>query len=290
MAHRFCVYGRVVVCDRPLDSSRVSALPDPASASKAADLHVWVDQPPDQPSFASYEVGGVARLSFHDGRHIHLQMLRPLDDAVVDHLVVDLAVPTGLTAWCAPVLHASGVAWGGSAVLFTGPSGAGKSTLALAAVRAGAGLLADDGVLCEPDRTVRGEPTSMRFHGDHATAMIGQTQGPVVTPTGKRRHDLAWVGVEVRPGPLPAAALVAIDDPGTAGGPARLWRCGAAEASAVVARSLFDPPSAADQAAGRLDRAAELAGWLPVWRLTYPRRLAALDDVVALVRARLDVG
>jgi HPr kinase/phosphorylase len=58
------------------------------------------------------------------------------------------------------VVHASAVAWHGRGVLLRGPAGAGKSSLALALLRAGAVLVADDlvAVAAEGGRLVARAP------------------------------------------------------------------------------------------------------------------------------------
>jgi P2-related tail formation protein len=59
----------------------------------------------------------------------------------------------------------------------------------------------------------------------------------------------------------------------------------AAEATDVIVRSFFTPPGPPAMALEYLDRASSIAGWLPVWRLEYPRELAATDAVLAAVQA-----
>jgi hypothetical protein len=61
-------------------------------------------------------------------------------------IVAAQALPLAATVRGMEVLHASGVALGGKAVLIAGPPGAGKSSLAAALIRHGGQLLSDDAV------------------------------------------------------------------------------------------------------------------------------------------------
>jgi len=64
-------------------------------------------------------------------------------------LIPAQALPLAATLRGLEVLHASGVVWGGQAVLFAGAPGAGKSSLAASLLHRGATLLSDDTIALE---------------------------------------------------------------------------------------------------------------------------------------------
>jgi len=233
---------------------------------------------------AQYQLLDLAMLTFGEDRHVHLQQLQEMPAPILQHLLVDVAVPTALTAWDQPVLHASAIDRGAGAALFTGPSGSGKSTLAIAGATRGAALVADDGVLVSAvDRQGIGSITTLRLHAEHATDLLPSVQaGEVVTLTGKRRIDADAEGIRLASGARPVLALFAIDRVGD-GAAVRVTRCGAAESTDVIARSFFAPPGPPASAIRYLDLASSLTAWLPVFRLEYPRDPRMLDAVLEAV-------
>ena len=283
MMARYTTYGRTIESEQELALPRAEEGPGTAEPV----FRLSTDQSARPGATASYRLLDLAELTLHEGRRVHVRQLEPMSEAILQHLLVDVAVPTALTAWDQPVLHASAVDWGQGAVLFTGPSGSGKSTIAIAAATRGARLVADDGVLVEMgDRSGIGSITTLRLHAEHAAELLptGQT-GEVVTLTGKRWVDAAAEGIELASGARPVLGLFAIDRAGEARSEVRVSRLRAAEATDVIVRSFFTPPGPPAMALEYLDRASSIAGWLPVWRLEYPRELAATDAVLAAVQA-----
>lgn len=276
---RYTSYGRTVASEHPLDLP----LAGPDAADAIFRLTTGETTPPG--ASTGYPLLDLAELSFHEGRRAHLRQLSSMSRPILQHLLVDVAVPTALTAWDQPVLHASAVDWGDGAVLFTGPSGSGKSTLAIAAASRGALLVADDGVLVEGDSHLGiGSITTLRLHYDHATDLLPAVQaGEIVTLTGKQRIDPDAVGIALAAGPRPVLALFAIDRIGAAS-TITVTRCRPAEATDVIARSFFAPPGPPALALDSLERASTIASWLPVLRLEYPRDASRLDDVLEAAR------
>jgi len=88
-------------------------------------------------------------------------------------------------------LHASAVAFGGTAVVFCGPAGAGKSTAAAACVAAGAEVLADDLVaVTELGQTWQAHPgvRSIRLWDEGASAILGRADhAPAFSSTWDKR-------------------------------------------------------------------------------------------------------
>jgi hypothetical protein len=128
-------------------------------------------------------------------------------------IVAAQALPLAATLRGLEVLHASGVALNGKALLIAGAAGAGKSSLAAALLRAGAQLLSDDAVALSLSTTgLTAYPGSvalqLRVAEDQqlsAEARAAQGQ-PVSSSDGKRRyvgHDAA--------GPVPVAGLLLLE-------------------------------------------------------------------------------
>lgn len=281
--HRYRSYGRVITSDRPLPLPAAENAPDPVVANIRLGSHGG-----DADATAvSYCPNDSIRVTVRDDHTVVLTPLEELSEDVLDHLTLDLAVPIAMTAWVAPVLHASAVVWGEEAVLFAANSGAGKSTLALACAREGARLLADDGVLIEPGSgEVSGQLSTLRLHPEQAAALLEWVpDGPVVTPTGKVGHNPRRLPIATTTASARAAALISIDAEGEPGAPPRLETAGAAESVAVIARALLAPPTATRTDVGRLDVAAAIAEHLPVMHLRYVRDLRLLPQVVALLHA-----
>lgn len=273
-------YGRTIVSDHEID------LPLAAPGAPAPMFRLSTDTTTPAGVITGYELPDLVELTLHDDRRVHLRQLGPLSPAILQHLLTDVAVPTALTTWDQPVLHASAVDWGDGAVLFTGPSGSGKSTLAIAAATRGACLVADDGVLVDLESHAGiGSITTLRLYGDHASELLPSVQaGEIVTPTGKQRIDPDAGGIERTSGPRPVLALFAIDQIDD-GRETQVLRLGPAEAADVIVRSFFSPPGPPASALPYLDRAASIGSWLPVFRLIYPRDQTLLDDVLDAVRS-----
>ena len=276
---RYTSYGRTIASEYPLD------LPPADRGAAEPVFRLTTDDTTPAGASVGCSLLDLAELSFHECRRVHLRQLAPMSPPILQHLLVDVAVPTALTAWDQPVLHASAVDWADGAVLFTGPSGSGKSTLAIAAATRGARLVADDGVLVEAtNQTGIGSITTLRRHHDHATDVLPSVQaGEVVTLTGKQRIDPDAEGIELASGPRPILALFAIDRIGESAS-IRATRCRPAEATDVIARSFFAPPGPPALALESLDRASSIAAWLPVLRLEYPRDPSRLDQVLDAAR------
>ena len=84
--------------------------------------------------------------------------VEPPQDALDAELALRAAFYLGPVGQGGVLLHASGVAFGGTALVAVGPSGAGKSTFARLARRAGGELLSDEVVSLLPDGRVLGTP------------------------------------------------------------------------------------------------------------------------------------
>lgn len=128
------------------------------------------------------------RASFHP--------CRGSDEATVEHLLLDQALPRILGHYGHLMLHASAVDIGGRALCFVAPSGAGKSTLAALLARNGHRVMADDVVrLRAADTDVRVHPgyPSLRLWDDSAALLSSdhvQSDRVMATYSSKRDYRL----------------------------------------------------------------------------------------------------
>lgn len=125
------------------------------------------------------------------------------DEDLREHRIVSSAVCTLLAMRGDLVLHASGVATGGRAVLFCGPTGRGKSTLALELGKAGHGVLGEDGVAID---LAGGEPVA--YPGARGIRVRS------LDVDGSPRTDLVPDPAPEEPPPCPVAATVLLGERG----------------------------------------------------------------------------
>ncbi len=181
-------------------------------------------------------------------------------------------------------LHGSGVVVGGTGVAFLAPKLHGKSTTAAALVRAGAQLISDDILAVTPGErpmVLPGIP-AVNLWRDSAR----QFQPTAVPGDATRKQRIDWGALGARADvPVPLAAVYLLS-------PVR------AEPGAAVRRQRMPPVVAAlslvgqakiggllgpVHAAALLERCVRLSTAIPVYRLTVPRELGRLGDLVRCV-------
>ena len=177
-------------------------------------------------------------------------------------------------------LHASAVSIDGGAIAFLGPKHAGKSTTALALVRAGARLLADDAVVARVDTS--GTPWAAagvqrpRLWTDSVRALrldVGSSEGE------KPTLDPLPAG-QLEPGEVPLHACYILN-PSSADG-AAVVRNDVSPVHAALAFVQFSKLGAllgGSEAPVVLDRAAALAEAVPAYVVDVARDLRQLDGV-----------
>jgi hypothetical protein len=202
------------------------------------------------------------------------------------HLLIDQVVPLVLGHLGHLVLHAGAFTTDRGAVALAGPAGSGKSTLTARLGVHGVPLLADDALVLEPrgaDWFARPAYAGLRVWPDVLAAVHDRDAPPVAPYTDKRRLG-AGDG-------LPFAATGAPLD--------RIYVLGyeVTEAIAIrplsrrealmalIALTLTMDPFDTRRVVAQLDRAHRLCRDVPVRHLSYPRQLAALDDVHAAILA-----
>jgi hypothetical protein len=188
-------------------------------------------------------------------------------------------------------LHATAVALEGRAIALLGDCGYGKSTLGAALVGSGGTLLTDDLlVLSEAPSGFRahaGPPRIKLFPGVADRVLPGRPRGsPMNNLTAKRVIPLGRAPIA----PVPLGAIFLLVRPSTRGRGDRITvrRLAPRRACLELIRSTFnamvvEPPRLARQ----LDLAARVAARVPVFSLSYPRRLSRLPAVARAVTSRL---
>ncbi len=205
-----------------------------------------------------------------------------LESARTDILGRVMAV--ALAAAGIPTLHGSGVTLRGRGVLFLAPKRHGKSTTAAALVRAGGELLGDDTIAVVP--------------GDHPTVLPGvptvnlwrDAAGwvhPAVAASGagdagkKRRIDWGSLGARAEHA-APLEALYLLDPAGADyGGEVHRDRLPAVPAAlALVGQAKIGALLGPANAPTLLAQVASLSAMVPVYRLSVPRALGRIGDLV----------
>jgi hypothetical protein len=173
------------------------------------------------------------------------------------------------------VLHASAVAVGGRGVVFLGAKGAGKSSLAAACLRAGHGFLTDDVLpVGAGGELVPGFPQIKLV-----TPLEGLAGAVPMPEIGKSRLDVGETAAAA-----PAAVLYVLRGGGALGcepvtGAAALGAVMGNSYMARFGREFFVGAGAA----AHLVQCADLLRVAPVRRLTVPRGLGRLAEVVGFV-------
>jgi hypothetical protein len=187
--------------------------------------------------------------------------------------------------------HATAGALDGCAVALLGQCGYGKSTLGAALARSGGSVLTDDmlvlsetpaGFLAQP-----GPPRIKLFPRVAERVMPGRPAGhPMNRLTAKRIISLGGTP----PAPVPLRAIVILVKPSTRrrgdGITIRRlapWR-GCLELIGGTFNAMVVEPARLTR---QLDLAARIAARVPVFSLSYPRRLSRLPAVVGAVSSRL---
>jgi len=236
------------------------------------------------PGLASYVIDLAAR-------RVEIQPRAGCAENTLAHLLLDQVLPRAVCHEGRVVLHASAVQLeAGKAVAFTGVSGRGKSTLASAFHRAGYGLLSDDCLLLERrENTVHAIPAypSLRLWPDSADALFARREAESLQAAEMAHYTSKQVF-----SPLVAASL-AVRSPLRAlfllGPPVDDGSIGVEETRGMSAiMALIEAQFALDvvdrQAVQRnFECVQQVAGHVPLFRLSYPRDYGILSQVCAKI-------
>jgi len=186
-------------------------------------------------------------------------------------------------------LHSTAVVAGGKAVAFLGDSGYGKSTLASAFVEAGHALLTDDLLLIRKiDGICTGfpGPARLKLFPEVARRFLPQqANGTPMNPDGPKLIIPLKQGQSCGH-PVPLHAFYVLDEAQTGISDVSLTPLTERESLIELIRSTFNSRLADPR---RIHQQFLAAQWLvrsiPVKRLTYPRRLDVLPQVLDVIRA-----
>lgn len=304
--YRYCVYGLTIDSDIPLalphegvgELGRVELCAGAATLFETATLAARFESRPDDwyqygflPDGASYvRWGDVGEfLVSAAGRRI---MYRRFDRASFESFQVYMlgqALSFALIRMGFEPLHATAVVVDGRAAAFLGESGYGKSTLAACFLEAGFPVLTDDVLML---RDVAGAivaypgPSRIKLFPKAAAAFLGDIPPGVPMNTGAKKRILS---LETRHGygrPVALGAIYAIVPPTEARGyrDVRIeTMTGRASALALIQGTFNRKVVNAARLARQFSASTMLAERLPVKRLSYPRVLAKLPEVVAAI-------
>jgi len=186
-------------------------------------------------------------------------------------------------------LHGSAVTLDGSAIGFLAPKGTGKSTTAMALCAAGGALVTDDMLAVHPSTMPTAWPAlaAVRLLDDSARR-LGRSEGSPLDPkSGKYRvTSLPEAQVEKRRVPVAAIYELASVMADMAAPAAHRVRLTGVNAIAALLRHLKtgDVLGEADRTSLFM-RAADVARYVPVFRLEVARDFARLSEVVAQLRS-----
>ncbi len=188
-------------------------------------------------------------------------------------------------------LHATAVVVDGAAVAFAANSGMGKSTLAAAFLAAGHQVVTDDMFVL---RDVNGCPSvfpgprriKLRPHVSQRFCASRMNLGVMNPWTDK--WILPLQEDESSSGPLPVRAIFILEEPDDPAAPVVVERLPRADAVLALVGATANLQLRSPQRLRRqFDEAVRLTESIPVMRLSYPRRLELLPDVLQAVRAQV---
>jgi hypothetical protein len=193
-------------------------------------------------------------------------------DDTLRHVLIDFILPLLITHRGELVLHASGAALPGGAVLLIARSGSGKSTIAAALAARGARVVADDAI-------------ALREDGDGGLVAIGAYSGLRLWPDiqessrpDKRRINPGNSAIPFAGVPVPVAGIYVLDP--SPSGPIRIDPLPPREAvMAIVSNAYVLDCGDRDRLERQLDRVVGCARAVPVRRLAFPHDASRLDEL-----------
>jgi hypothetical protein len=306
--HRHLVYGVVVASEFMLNS--IDQVPE-ANAETAirisfgsaddfrqrgqgrtADPDDWIEHAvlPDGGIYMKVE-GVFEALVSADGGSIVCARLGDADTRSFEANLLNFALSAALTLRGEEPLHATVLALDGTALALLGPSGAGKSTLAAYLIGQGAQLITDDML-----RLTFAHGTGFAHHGPHRLKLFDEPARRLLPRAmSDGQFDALSEKLMIEPGlpaparhqPRPLSALFWLGDPPapSASDDVSATRLAGMELMRVLTASAMDIRNyAPDRLARQLSFAQHVAQTLPVYALSYARRYALLDRVVAQIR------
>lgn len=297
--HLYSVYGLGLHSEFPIpellecDSSAPDIVVRRAPVSVTAPRDSIAAQPDPDDSWAERRAednetlcvfSGVGRYLVRAGGSVLVDADRDADFAAVRHLLLGPVLAHLLWQRGMFALHASALCIGGRTAAFVGVSGEGKSTLAAALVARGHELVCDDVAALEEGERLAVRPgfPRIRLHAD-SLAGLGEdaTQLPRVhMHMDKRLKSVAQFAREARP--LDRLYVLAT-------GPLGVEPLGPGAAVMELLRHTYYAHQYAPLYGfpQQLQRATSIARRLPAYRLTRPKDLARLGELVGFVEAHV---
>jgi hypothetical protein len=311
-ARRYVVYGLVIESDLPLTSvdEAVDSLAEPAikivlgvpDDFRAA--RNVAGGPDDWIQHVSLVNGGIyvrieglfETIVSPDGRRALFQPLGLVDERSLEANLLNFIVSAALTLQGEEPLHSTVIDLGGRVVGLLGVSGAGKSTLAAYFIGQGADLLTDDMLRLE---FVDGKalaypgPYRLKLFDEPARRFLPEARkhGAFNGLSGKfMMQPREAMNSPRRPHPL--SALFWLGDPDATPAPqdVSLKRLGGAElARNLIASAMNTRYHRPERLVRQFRFSEQVAQFLPVYELSYPRKFEVMPRVVDEIRRAADL-
>ncbi len=203
--------------------------------------------------------------------------------------VLGRVMAVALHAEDVPTLHGSGVSLGGTGIAFLAPKLHGKSTTAAALVRAGAALLSDDILAVVPAASplvLPGVPTVNLWH-DSAERLTARSDGH----DAARKQQVDWDTLGRRAsGAVPLGAVYLLHPARPGVGVRRDRLPPVAATLALVGQAKIGVLLGGAAAPALVRQLSQVTATVPVYRLTVPRELDRIDEIVACMTRWHDVS
>ena len=239
---------------------------------------------------ALVEIASAGRFFVCDGRKISFAPASDALPSVVESIVLSIVAGVILHQRGALPLHASCLTYNGKTVALAGPTGRGKSTLAVALLKRGADLVAEDITVL---RLENGIPMALqgalglRLWPDAVEAVAGREDVWIPVRPGHAKHMRPLSAAPMPPRRLDAVLRLEIANSNEAPGVTELHG-----AAAVMPMTDLVYRVHLGRQMGRREElfrnVMRLAQTVPVLQVRRPDDLARLDDTVALVAAAID--
>ena len=223
--------------------------------------------------------------------HIQAEPAKGLDEATLEHLIVDQLLPRVLAHRGALVTHASSIGMAGRAILFLGHSGWGKSTLASLLHDAGHHLLSDD---CALLNITAGAPNivptypSLRLFEDSISQMEGAPPLTSWVNAYSRKQRLNLGPPQLQTIAWPLHAIYLLNNPSTPANGHTITPLPSAQACiALIEHSFRMDLASTRHTRMMLAQAAAVLRQTPVFALSYPRDYIANAALLATLSAHV---
>lgn len=223
-------------------------------------------------------------------RTIWVSVGKGVDEATIEHLLLDQVLPRILAHLGELAAHCSAVVAEQGTAIFLGRTGWGKSTLAALMYRQGCTLLSDDCVLLRPQSgRVAAVPTyrSMRLWPESLDRVFPSADSSVGSGSAKRRVRVS--GERSEDVPIEVQAIYVLNDPAQLRQTISIERISPAALCLALIKHAFrlDVADRAE-AATFLGLCAAVARSVPAFALSYPRDFAEAPALVRTLSRHLE--